>query len=205
MIRPANFNIHSLPENRLNMAWRPTHLVRTGELDNTRLGWTIGWLELTGIEGRLELKLAGNCHPDLAGWKFRIKRTMPALERDLKNGPAPDYDGISRDQSGHVGEITADQMIKHFDIPDEELAHRLMAGEKPSFIWAKCLYLEWFSNRNGRVVIQSTRLEVERIGERAFELTEEQWRQQHQQNQNEMGFFMTQLSDAVENLDTENE
>ena len=180
------------------MAWRPTHLVRAGELDNTQLGWTIGWLELDGWDERLELKLVGNCHPDLAGWKFRIKRTMPALQRDIDDDTSVDHTSvIKRDQSGHVGDITAEQMIKHFDIPDNELANRLMAGEKPPFQWSKCLYLEWFSNHNGRVVVQSTRLAVERIGERAFELTEEQCQQQHQQNRTEMDFFMTQLGDAI--------
>lgn len=178
------------------MAWRPEHLVRTGELDNTQLGWTIGWLELDGLDDRLELKLAGNCHPDLAGWKFRIRRVAPALEDD--SDASPDYTGMSLDQSGHVGDITADQVIKQFDIPNNELAKRLMAGERPPFIWSKCLYLEWYSNRNGRVVVQSTRLEVERIGERAFELTKEQWQEQHQQNQNEMDFFMTKMGDLLE-------
>ncbi len=181
------------------MAWRPTHLVRNGEVDNTRLGWTVGWLELDGVDERLELKLVGNCHPDLAGWKFRITRTAPELELALDGDALPDYTGISRDHSGHVGDITADQMVKQFDIPDRELAERLMAGEKPPYTWSKCLYLEWFSNQNGRVVIQSTRLEVERTGERAFELTEEQWQEQHRQNRNEMDFFMTQLGDALEN------
>ncbi len=178
------------------MAWRPEHLVQAGELDNTQLGWTVGWLEIDGIDGRLILKLAGNCHPDLAGWKFRIKR----IESDLTQDPDDDanYDGISRDQSGHVGDITADQIIKHFDIPNAEVVRRLYAGEKPPFTWRRCLYLEWFSNHNGRVVIQSTRLEVERIGERAFELSEDQWLDQHRQNQQELNYFMTQLGDALD-------
>jgi hypothetical protein len=59
--------------------------------------------------------------------------------------------------------------------------------------------LEWFSNHNGRVVIQITRLEVQRIGERAFELCIEQWKEQHRQNQQEMNFCMTQIRDALEN------
>lgn len=187
------------------MAWRPDHLVTAGELDNTRLGWTVGWLELEGISGKLRLKLVGNCYPDLAGWRFRIRRALPALEKGFDGEDPPQYDGISRDQSGHVGDITADQMIKHFDIPDDELVERLHAGDSPPFTWRKCLYLEWFSNHNGRVVIQSTRLEVERIGERAFELTEEQWREQHQQNQQEMNFFMTQLGDALDDTASDDE
>lgn len=181
------------------MAWRPTNLVQAGELDNTQPGWTIGWLQLDGVADRLTLKLAGNCHPDLAGWKFRIKRTEPEPEEPDDEEELPDYTGISLDQSGHVGDITADQMIKHHDLSVAELLARMRAGEKPPFTWRKCLYLEWFSNANGRIVIQSTQLEVERLGERAFELTEEQWREQSQQNQQEMQFFMTQLGDALGN------
>ncbi|KAA1258207.1 hypothetical protein LF1_07230 [Rubripirellula obstinata] len=183
------------------MAWRPTHLMQSGELDNTTPGWTIGWLKLDGFESPLQLKLAGNCHPDLAGWKFRIHRIEPELidEDDDHN---PDYSGIKLDQSGHVGDITADQMIKHFDIPTSELLRRMRAGEKPPFTWRKCLYLEWYSNANGRAVIQSTRLEVERVGERAFELTEEQWKEQSLQNADEMNHFMAQLGDALEERDS---
>jgi len=177
------------------MAWRPEQLVKAGELDNTFPGWTIGWLELDGIDERLQLKLAGNCHPDLAGWRFRIHRIEPELQSDIDG--SPDYSGISLDQSGHVGDITADQMIKHHDIPSNELVRRLMAGEKPSFTWRKRLYLEWYSNKNGRIVIQSTRLEIERIGERAFELTEAEWKEQAGRNAEELNHFMAQLGDAL--------
>lgn len=179
------------------MAWRPGRLVMAGELDNTHIGWTIGWLELEGFDERLQLKLLGNCHPDLAGWKFRIKRVLPEPGTDLDGDEDSDYSGISFDQSGHVGDITADQVLKHFEIGNDELIQRLRAGEHPPFTWRKCLYLEWFSNRNGRIVIQSTRLEVERIGERAFELTDEQYHQQRHSNQQEMDYFMSQLGDTL--------
>jgi hypothetical protein len=184
------------------MAWRPERLVKAGEIDNTTLGWTIGWLELDGIDQRLQLKLAGNCHPDLAGWKFLIHRVEPELPDEDQS---PNYSSISRDQSGHVGDITADQMIKHHEMPNEELVRRLMAGEKPPFTWRKCLYLEWYSNANGRVVIQSTRLEIERIGERAFELSEDQWKEQALQNTDELGHFMAQLGDALQEREPEDD
>jgi hypothetical protein len=190
------------------MAWRPERLLQSGELDNTRRGWTIGWLQLDGLDDRLRLKLAGNCHPDLAGWKFRIHRIEPESSgvkfRGDENAP-PDYSGISLNQSGHVGDITADQMIKHHDMPDDELVRRLATGEKPPFTWCKCLYLEWFSNANGRVVIQSTRLEVERIGERAFELTEHEWKEQQRQNIEELKHFIAQLGEALENSEPDEE
>jgi len=82
----------------------------------------------------LELQLAGNCHPDLAGWKFRILCIEPDPPKDCDGDEPPDYSGISRDQSGHVGDITADQMIKHHEIPIEELTRRLIADEKPPFV-----------------------------------------------------------------------
>lgn len=179
------------------MARRPEHLVQAGQIDNTQPGWTVGWLELEGVDERLKLKLAGNCHPDLAGWKFRIYRLEPEPLKESSDDEPPDCSMIHLDQSGHVGEITADQMVKHHEMSVEELCKRLMAGEKPPFVLRKCLYLEWFSNHNGRVVIQSTRLAVERMGERAFDLNEEEWRGQAHQNALEMDHFMAQLGDAI--------
>ncbi|TWU25187.1 hypothetical protein Pla52o_14850 [Novipirellula galeiformis] len=187
------------------MAWRPEHLVTSGQLDNTLNGWTIGWLELDGIDERLQLKLAGNCHPDLAGWKFRIHRTAPDPPKHFGSDEPPDYSLLSRDQSGHVGDITADQMIKHFELSIDELGQRLREGEKPPFQWRRCLYLEWYSNHNGRVVIQSTRLEVERLGQRAFELTATEWREQAYRNSEEMDHFLMQLDDAIEDSPPESE
>lgn len=180
------------------MAWRIDHLVLAGELDNTQLGWTVGWLELSGISERLKLKLAGNCHPDLAGWRFLIKRIEPELENNFDGEEPPNYTSISIDQSGNTGDITADQLVKHFDIPMHELIQRLTDGEKPPFTWRKCLYLEWYGNTNGRVVVQSTRLVVERQGERAFEMTEEQWREQQRQSEQEISHFLAQIGNALE-------
>lgn len=96
-------------------------------------------------------------------------------------------------------------MIKHYDIPNDKLVRRLVAGERPPFVWRKCLYLEWFSNANGRVVIQSTRLEVERIGERAFELTDEEWKEQAKSNAEEFNHFMAQLGDSLQRHEADEE
>ncbi len=71
-------------------------------------------------------------------------------------------------------------------------------GDPPPTTLRKSLYLEWFSNRNGRVVIQSTRLAVQRLGARAFELTQQQWDEQAKRNRAEMGYFMHALGDTLE-------
>ncbi|MDA1051550.1 MAG: hypothetical protein O3C40_13860 [Planctomycetota bacterium] len=176
------------------MAWRPADWVLEGELDNTTPGWTIGWIRLQGRDEPLRLKLLGNCHPDLAGWKFRIVRTDPIPEWVEPN----DYAGIATDQSGTIGDVTADQMLQHYECSSGEFVRLAAAGNRPTTTLRKALYLEWFSQRNGRVVIQCTRLAVERLGERAFELTEEQWIEQAKQNNEEMTFFMHQLGDALD-------
>ena len=171
-----------------------------GELDNTTLGWTIGWIKLQWRDELLRLKLAGNCHPDLAGWKFKIVRTDP-----IPNWvePPKNSEGIASDQSGIIGDVTADQMLKHSECSAEELVRRISAGDEPPTTWRKALYLEWFSNKNGRVVIQSTRLAVERQGERAFELTDEQRIEQTEQNSEEMVHFMNRIGDAMKTPDDE--
>jgi hypothetical protein len=40
-------------------------------------------------------------------------------------------------------------------------------------------------------------LEVERLGERAFELTEEEWKEQAKSNAEELNHFMAQLGDVL--------
>lgn len=180
------------------MAWRIDQFVSAGELDNTQLGWTVGRLELSGVSQRLDLKLSGNCNPDLAGWKFRIKRVGPELENDYQGEDLPKHNTISSDQSGNVGSITADQLVKHFDISVPQLIQQTNNGETPPFTWRKCLYMEWYSNKNGRIVVESTLLEVERLGERAFTLTDEQCREQQLQSEQEFGYFLNQVGDALE-------
>ena len=184
------------------MAWRPSEWVLEGELDNTIFGWTTGWLKLQGIEKPLQLKLAGNCHPDLAGWKFKIVRTepIPGWAEPLNH-----VTSIATDQSGIVGDITADQTLKHFECSDIEFVQRSYAGDPPPTTWQKALYLEWFSNKNGRVVVQSTRLAVHRQGERVFKLTDEQWAEQARQNAEEISHFMLRLGDAIETQDGSDE
>jgi hypothetical protein len=145
------------------MAWRPSDWVMAYELDNTTKGWTTGWVKIQGPKETvvLQLKLAGNCHPDLAGWKFKNERIDPVPDWAE---PINNLKIISADQSGHVGDITADQMTRHFECSTEEFVRRSYEGDQPPTTWRKALYLEWFSNANGRVVIQSTALGVKRLG-----------------------------------------
>jgi len=161
------------------MAWRITDLIVEGELDNTVKGRVGGWLRLAGRDEVVRLELRGNCRPDLAGWRFRIVR----LEQVPAWAEPVDLDGFATEQVGEAGDILADQILRHYDCPVEELLARIRAGEPPPEDLRPALYLEWYSDRNGRVVIQDTRLGVERLGGRTFELTEEDLRLENEEGE----------------------
>ena len=177
------------------MAWRLGEHVLSGELDNTQRGWTTGWLQLQGREEPLRLKLVGNCHPDLAGWKFRIVRSEPIPDWVKPSN----FEGVVTEQNGTVGDVTASQKRRDFECSPREFVARASLGEAPPTEWRPALYLEWFGNRNGRILVESTRLRVEKLGERTFGLTHEEALEQARQNQEEISYFITQLGDALEN------
>lgn len=164
------------------MAWRFSDLVVDGELDNTVRGRVAGWIRLDGRAEPLVLDLRGDCHPDLAGWRFRIVRVDPVPPW----AEPVDISQLSTEQFGETGDITADQVLRHYDCPVDELLARIRADEPPPTQWRKALYLEWYSDRNGRIVIQDTRLSVERVGERAFELTNEDLRRKEREAQDRL-------------------
>jgi hypothetical protein len=163
------------------MAWRFTDMVIDGELDNTVKGRVVGWLRVQDRAEPLRLDLDGDCHPDLAGWRFRIVRRDPPPWAEQV-----DLDGLATEQIGEAGDITADQTLRHYDCPPDELIARIRAGEPPPTELRKALYLEWYSQRNGRVVIQDTRFTVERLGKRAFELTAEDLRRKDEEAQRKL-------------------
>lgn len=69
--------------------------------------------------------------------------------------------------------------------------------EKPPEHMANCLYLEWFSVANGRVVIESADYEL-RISAPEWRMTPEEDEQRARQAAAGMEGFMKQLTDAVE-------
>lgn len=168
------------------MALRLNHLVVEGEIDNTRKGHVTGWIKFSDRPDRVTLDLAGNCAPDLAGWRFRIKRLRPAPDW----AEPGDSTSLAPRQTGKAGAITAEQRLKEFDCSTSELLAHIRLNEPPPFRWRNALYLEWFSPTNGRVVIQDTRLGVERMGERAFELTADDLSRSRRDAQRELDDFL---------------
>lgn len=135
------------------MAWRIHEHVLRGEIDNRTRGRVAGRIWLAGVEEPLVLDLLGDCHPDLAGCLLRFENPQPVA---MTTKPP------TLRQRGTTGDITGARKVRAFDIPFEEAYAMMKAGGIPPEHMANSLYLEWYSDLSGRVVIESTdyRLEV---------------------------------------------
>lgn len=112
------------------MAWRPNEQFIEGELDNSVLGKVTGWLQFAGLQEKVILDLEGNFHRDIRGAKVRLRgegenADAAAAEKYLE--------GFFLMQKGKVGDMTAGREPRDYvDYP----------------------YWEWYSEANGRVVIE---------------------------------------------------
>ena len=181
------------------MAWRPDKCIIRGEIDNTVKGRVTGSIWLLGHEQPMILDLNGDAWPDVAGTKLTFVNPSPVEQ--------PDYaDGLRLNQTGAVGDITASQKVKRFAVPDEEWKQALREERLHEVPWEmkNALYLEWFSDFNGRVVVQTTEYMIT-ISERQWELDPDEQAAQQALIEVEMQSYMEQLGNALEQQESENE
>jgi len=129
------------------MAWRIDEAVVRGEIDNTVEGRVTGKVWLIGREKPLVLSLHGDCWRDLAGARLSFENPEAAAQEDADN--------LVEDQSGVVGDMTASRKFKLALCDDEETDRLQRQNKEVPHEWRNALYLEWFSEINGRVVIES--------------------------------------------------
>lgn len=147
------------------MAWRPIEYVIEGELDNTMLGKVTGWIQFAGIQDKIVLELAGDFHRDIRGAKLHFYG-------DASDGAVPEdslryFEGFSLTQTGNTGDITAGKEPRDYvDYP----------------------YIEWYSDQNGRVVLELDPSQIEVIGT-PIPAAESFPVSRQQQNQNMMNFM----------------
>jgi hypothetical protein len=173
------------------MAWRFDKCVIHGEIDNTVRGRVTGKLWLLGREEPMILDLSGDAWPDLAGCKLTFVNTNPV--------PQPQYDeGLSLMQTGSVGDITASMKLKKLLVPEEEWMQAIKEKRFHEVPWvlSSSLYLEWFSDRNGRVVIQTTDYKLE-VSERQWEPDADEHAAQQAINDENMRAYMEDLGRAL--------
>ncbi len=174
------------------MAWRIDEYLIHGEIDNRTPGRVTGRLWFLGREDEpVVLDLEGNAWRDVAGHVLRFTNPTPATPE------AGFLDGLAATQSGVVGDITASRKVKVPDCPMEEVMRLVRAGEKFPWHWGNSLYLEWHSERNGRVVIESANYQIEIDAEAAWTMSEAEETAQQETNGRAMVAFMERLADAV--------
>lgn len=170
------------------MAWRIDEQVVRGEIDSRARDRVTGRIWFVGRDEPVILDLAGNPYRDLAGHVLRFTNPNP------KPG---ELSGFSPLQSGVTGDITASRKVRVPDCSMDDLMEHYRKRESFPWHWGNSLYLEWFSQTNGRVVIESADfvLELDAVG--AWEMSEEEEEEQQITNAGAMAGFMDTLGHAV--------
>ena len=152
------------------MAWRPYGNLIEGELDNTTSGRVIGWMRFAGMPHKVTFDLTGNFHRDIRGAKVRLS----GVARDDEKA-ARDMEGFSPIQTGDAGDITA-------GLPPQD--------------YVDYPYIEWYSEQNGRVVLELEPEQVEIVG-RPIPAIESDPVSRQKQQQN-MAKFLAGLSQTMQ-------
>lgn len=176
------------------MAWRIDDAVARGEIDNTTEGRTTGLIWLAGRTEPLKLSLNGDCWRDLAGTRLRFENPSPVA--------CPDADSLELSQEGVVGDMTASRKIKAAIGEGAEYyeADAFDDESELQFEWRNTLYLEWFSEINGRVVIESSSF-IMQISDHQWQMDEDAEEAQKLANLNAMRDFMAQVIRRRDPLD----
>ena len=169
------------------MAWRIDTEVAEGEIDNRKKGRVTGWIRLAdGSELRLDL--AGNAWPDIAGSRIRFRN--PNASGSVQGSLNPSQEGIA-------GDITASRKVKDLLVPVETFMKMTPEEREGAYRWGNALYVEWFSQANGRVVIESARFAVEVVDGPLWTLSEDERREQAEASAEAMQNFLGRVAEAV--------
>jgi len=172
------------------MAFRIHDCVVRGEIDNRIKGVVRGKLWVEGRAEPVTLDLKGDAHPDLAG-------CLLTFTNPLKRVAHQHLDSLHPVQRGTIGDLTASRKVRVFDIPMPEAYLMCKRGKKPPEHMANCLYLEWFSGANGRVVIESADYELT-LSPPEWRLTPEENAERAKQAAAGMDDFVQKLTGAIE-------
>jgi len=172
------------------MAFRIHDSVVSGEIDNRVKGIVRGKMRVEGRAEPVLLELQGNAWPDLAGCLLTFTNPQKPL-------PHPHLDSLHPLQRGTIGDLTASRKVRVFGVPLPEALDIIHRKEEPPQHLANSLYLEWFSEANGRVVIESADYELT-ISAPEWRLTPEEDAERARQAADGMTDFMGKLTEAIE-------
>ena len=172
------------------MAFRIHESVVRGEIDNRVKGVVRGKIWVEGRADPVTLDLNGNAWPDLAGCLLTFTNPQKGIQH-------AHLESLHPIQQGSIGDLTASRKVRVFDVPLDDALRMMDRREKPPERMANCLYLEWFSEANGRVVIESADYELS-ISAPEWRLTPEEDQERAKQAAAGMDDFMRRLTQAVE-------
>lgn len=162
------------------MAFRIADCVERGWLDASVAGKLTGEIWLQGREEPLRLDLDGYPMGDLAGRMLSFENPTPKSYEHSG--------GLWTEQKGTAGDITASRKAQHGDPP----------YERSNLKTVNVLYIEWFSERNGRVVLEAIDYSLSVHGDPLWQLTDEMETERQQMVSGGMTYFMERLEEATE-------
>jgi hypothetical protein len=159
------------------MSWKLNSSVVRGEIDNRIKNTVFLRFVLVGQQEFHELRLEGNCRPDLAGALTTFENPAPSLgdeETDLEF-----------EQTGIAGTMTVLWPKRFVAVPAQGETETHGRRTTPAPPRAKALYLEWHSAGNGRVIIESNAYQVT-VSDRAWRMTKKEAELRYEVNRNMM-------------------
>ncbi len=166
------------------MAWRIDEAVVRGEIDNTVEGQTTGRIWLVGRDEPLTLELVGDCWRDLAGTRLTFQNRSPVAGEDAAE--------VETHQKGIIGDMTASRKARVPLVGNGEMREIHKSGGEIPCEWKHVLYLEWFSEINGRVVIETTEFKLD-VSPHEWTMDVDSEEAQKLANLNAMRDFMAQV------------
>ncbi|MGF1450523.1 MAG: hypothetical protein ACFB21_00435, partial [Opitutales bacterium] len=149
---------------------------------------------LAGFSEPVTLALSGCPWRDLAGHRLNFTNRKP---------PVVAEHSLSRRQVGCVGDITASRKVRVPDCSIEEMLRLSKLAQSFPWHWDNSLYLEWYSETNGRVVIETVDYALTVTGEATWRMTEADEAEQRQRNEAAMARFFEQVAEALEQQERE--
>lgn len=178
------------------MGWQLGRSVVRGEIDARTRDRVTGRIWLMDRHFPIELTLKGNALRDLAGCLLQFENPTPEPEEN---------EGLCPVQMGRTGDITASRKTRIFDISPQQVRELHLRGEPVDCRIGNLLTIEWYSNANGRVTVESTDFHI-RISDFAWRMTAEEEQEQLQRNQESFerwSSIVAYESDEDEDLDDE--
>ncbi len=169
------------------MAFRIADSVERGWLDASERGRVTGEIWFCGRDEPIRLNLEGFPMKDIAGRMLHFENPNPVWKENIE--------GLRTEQNGTTGDMTASRKALHGEPP----------YKRETLKWVNALYLEWFSDFNGRVVIEAVDYKVTLHGEATWTLTDEEENRRQDMVANGMTDFMERLTAAIEQQREQND